>query len=105
MATGFYNTGVRSPRSGHTIKTLSHIKSQGWRNGDTGTEISEEEGETHLQNLLQNKADKDLKKYARHVHGKKIRSRGRDYIPGDQVVFRRIHGHIVPFRKESHIGF
>ena len=52
---------VRSPRKGHTIAQLERLKADNWHNPDTGTEISEGEGEAHLQQMHQNRADKKLK--------------------------------------------
>lgn len=52
---------VRSPKKGHTIAQFERLKQDHWHNPDTGTEISEEEGQTHLHNMYQNKADKKVK--------------------------------------------
>lgn len=52
---------VRSPRKGHTIGQLQNLKEMGWYNPNTGTEMSEEEGEAHLMALRQRKADKQVK--------------------------------------------
>jgi hypothetical protein len=52
--------GVRSPRCGHTIAQLEKLKENNWGNPDTGTEISEEEGQAHLHRMHQNKANKKV---------------------------------------------
>jgi 8-oxo-dGTP pyrophosphatase MutT (NUDIX family)/GNAT superfamily N-acetyltransferase len=52
--------GVRSPRSGHTIKQLRQLKEMGWHNPDTGVELSPTEGEEHLQRLQNSAADKKV---------------------------------------------
>lgn len=57
--------GVKSPKAGHTIKQLQNLKQEGWHNADTGYEMSEEEGEAHLQKLIQKKADREEAAYAR----------------------------------------
>jgi 8-oxo-dGTP pyrophosphatase MutT (NUDIX family) len=51
---------IRSPRSGHTIKQLRQLKEMNWHNPDTGTEISEGEGEEHLHRLEENRAEKKV---------------------------------------------
>lgn len=50
--------GVHSPGRGHTIRELTRLKEMGWHNPDTGTEISEGEGEEHLQRLQEKAAEK-----------------------------------------------
>jgi len=52
---------VRSPRKGHTIAQLERLKQDNWHNPDTGTEISAEEGQDHLNQMYQNSADRKLR--------------------------------------------
>lgn len=91
--------GVRSPRSGHTIKSLSALKESGFHNPDTGVELAHDEAMDHLHKLYQNRADKLTAKMIRSASSVKLRSRGRPMIPHGRVVFRRINGHVVPFFK------
>ncbi len=56
---------VRSPRKGHTIAQLERLKQDNWRNPDTGTEISEGEGEEHLNQMRQNQADKAVARWVK----------------------------------------
>jgi hypothetical protein len=62
---------VRSPRKGHTIAQLERLKQDHWHNPDTGTEISAEEGQDHLNQMYQNKADKKLKQMIKPPKAKK----------------------------------
>lgn len=90
-----------SPRKGHTIGQLRALQSAGWHNADTGKSLSQGEGEHHLAQLEQHRADRIINDYAKRLSNAKTRSRGREWIPAGQVTFRRIHGHIVPFRKKE----
>lgn len=56
---------VRSPRKGHTIAQLERLKQDHWHNPDTGTEIAEEEGQEYLNQLYQNRADRETEKMIR----------------------------------------
>jgi hypothetical protein len=62
---------VRSPRKGHTLGQLRALKENNWHNPDTGTEMSEGEGEEHLQRLEQNKADKVVSSKLKALQGGK----------------------------------
>lgn len=97
---------VRSPRRGHTIGQLRKLREDNWHNPDTGTEISEEEGADYLKGLEQNAADRAIEKHLKvmNAHGAKLRSRKRAMIPKDEVIFRRIGGRNVPFRRGSQVG-
>lgn len=92
---------VRSPKQGHTIKQLENLKAEGWHNADTGTEISEEEGNDYLNYLRQRQADKKMHSFEKSMASHKTRSQGRPWIPQGQVIFRTIHGHRVPFVKRD----
>lgn len=92
--------GVRSPTRGHTITQLRSLKESGYHNADTGTELSAEEADRHLQQMEQSRADKVAAHHINRALRTMTRSRGRPYITGD-VIFRTIHGHRVPFKKVS----
>lgn len=51
---------IRSPRAGHTIRTLRSLKQDNWHNPDTGTEISPEEGNDYLQRLENRAAERKV---------------------------------------------
>lgn len=91
---------VSSPKRGITLKSLRALSKHGFYNADTGTELSESEGQDYLHRLEQSRADRIVEHRMKLSKLGKTRSRGREWIPRDQVVFRRIRGRIVPFRKK-----
>lgn len=90
---------VRSPRKGHTIQQLRALKEAGWHNADTGTELSQGEGEEYLMRLQERAADRSAARTISALGKQRTRSKGRPWIPKGQVIFRRINGRNVPFRK------
>ena len=97
--------GVRSPAKNTTLKRLEALQRDNFYNPETGLELSEGETVERIHELRENKAARELNKTVRAMERKKTRSRGRPMIPSGQVVFRRIRGRIVPFRKKAVIGF
>jgi hypothetical protein len=97
--------GVRSPRRGHTITQLRELSKSDFYNADTRTELSPEESKLKLLKMEQKRADKITGGAIRRLSGMKTRSRGRPWIPPGQVIFRRINGRIVPFRKAAEDPF
>ena len=96
MATGLYRA-PRSPGRGDTIASLRRLKESNYHNPDTGTEVNEGEADEHLHHLENRHAERTSNSQIHKLMRQKTRSRGRPYMTG-RVVFRRINGHIVPFK-------
>lgn len=88
---------------GRTIKQLLELQKSGFYNGDTGTEIDPEQGRAQLHEMLERRSTLKLNKMAKEMS--KTRSRGRPMIPAREVIFRRINGRIVPFRRPKEEPF
>jgi hypothetical protein len=101
MAASELDKAVRGPRKGHTIAQLERLKEMGWHNPDTGTEISEGEGEVHLMQLRQQKADKQLKQMIKPKKPKPSTDKPEDWFGSSEKMKKGVARRLFPFNPQK----